>query len=262
MPCLILALVLQSGRAARAVKPSPVSSPESAAEESTHPFFDTNTVQVQPAYTDIREGGNSTQLLVRLAVVYQYFVIPGLKLGDTYTFARVEMYGEALNTPTSPNVVGLQDWNALLLGVKPFDWGAQLALGVYAVLPTATNPALDTQEFQIGPALGAMVTHVRHLQIGALVEFFFSAAGASPGLATAQLQPIIVWNLPKAFFFKTDGIMSFDFHQSPHATVPVNLHLGHGFTSHLVVSAIVEGVTTGSGVGNVTVKLNLNYLGW
>jgi hypothetical protein len=76
------------------------------------------------------------------------------------------------------------------------------------------------------------------------------------------LQPIIVYHLPKAFFFKSDGILQFDFHESPHATVPVNLHIGRGITSHLVISGIVEAVSTGSGVGNLTAQLNLNYLSW
>jgi hypothetical protein len=236
--------------------------PEIAAHAAAHPFFDRNQLQVQPAYTDIHDGGNSTQLLVRLALVYPALWIPGLKVGNIYSFARLEMYAESLNTPTSPNVVGLQDWNALVLGVKPFAWGAQIALGAYAVLPTATDPALDAQEFQLGPALGAVVTHVRHLQFGALVEFSFSVAGTTPGLATAQVQPVIVYQLPKAFFFKTDPMMKFDLNSSPHATVPANLHLGHAFTSHLVLQAIVQGVTTGSGVGNVTGQLNINYLGW
>ena len=260
--CLVVALLLQIGsRQSEAGEESP-STPEEAAQKATHPFYQTNTLQLQPAYTDIHDGGNSTQLLIRLAVVYKYALIPGVKLGDMYTFARLEMYGESLNTPASPNVVGLQDWNALLLAVKPFKWGAQVALGVYSVLPTATNSALDAQEFQLGPALGAMITHVPHLQIGALVEFYFSVAGASPDLAYAQLQPIIVWNLPKAFLLKTDGIMKFNFEKSPRATIPVNLHIGHAFTSHLVISVIPEVVTTGSGAGNFTVKLNLNYLGW
>jgi hypothetical protein len=248
---------------AYAVEPAAGTTPkEAAAEKATHPFFDTNTLQLQPAYTDVHAGGSSLQLLIRLALAYNGFLIPGLKLGDIYSVARLEMYGEALLPAGSPNVVGLQDWNGLLIGVKPFAWGAQLALGAYAVLPTATNPALDTQEFQLGPAAGAMVTHVRHLQIGALAEFFFSVAGMKPGLATAQLQPIIVYHLPKAFFLKTDGIMKFDLKTSPYATVPVNIHIGYAFTSHLVLSAIVEGVTTGSGVGNVSVKLNLNYVAW
>jgi hypothetical protein len=61
--------------------------------------------------------------------------------------------------------------------------------------------------------------------------YSISTAGAIAGLATAQLQPIIVYHLPNAFFFKTDGIMKFDFNQSPHSTVPVNLHFGRGFTN-------------------------------
>ncbi len=251
--CFAVVLALQHGAAA---------SPEDGAvDKATHPFL-ANTLQFQPEYVDIRDGGNATKILVRLGVVYHYLFIPGIKLGDTYSFARLEMYGESLNTPASPNVVGLQDWQALLLGIKPFGWGAQVGLGVDALLPTATNPVLDDQEFELGPALGAIITRVPHLQIGALVQFFFSVAGAKPDLGYTLVQPVIVYHLPKAFFFKTDGIMNFDLKTSPRATVPVNLHFGHGFTSHLVISAIVEVVTTGSGVGNVTAELNLNYVAW
>ena len=261
--CLIVVFVLEvASNAAHAAEENRQTSAEEAAEKSTQPFFDTNTLQLQPSYTDVRDGGSAIQVLLRLSVAYKGLWIPGLKLWDVYSIARLEMYGEGLIKPTSPNVAGLQDWNALLLGVKPFQWGAQVGLGVYAVLPTATDSALGTQEFQLGPAFGAMVTHVRHLQIGALVEFFFSTAGAVAGLASAQVQPIIVYHLPKAFYFETNGIMKFDFNQSPHSTVPVNLHFGRGLTKHLVLTAIVEGVTTGSGVGNVTVQVNLNYLGW
>jgi hypothetical protein len=259
----MLAIVSQlCMHAARADDAASVSPQEEAAKRSTNPFFDTNSLQLQPAYTDQHAGGYSLQLLLRLLLAYKGLFIPGLKLGRLYSVARLEMYGEILKNPGSADVVGLQNWNGLLLGVMPFAWGAQLVLGAYSILPTATDPALDTQEFQLGPAAGAMVTHVARLQIGALVEFFFSVAGAKPGLATAQLQPFIIYHLPKAFFLKSDGIMKFNLKTSPSATVPVNLHLGHAFNSHLVLSAIVAGVTTGSGVGNVTVQLNLNYLGW
>jgi hypothetical protein len=135
----IQAFISQLGfRAAYAIESITTSPPEEAARKATHPFFDTNTLQLQPNYTDIHEGGNSTQMLVRLALAYKGILIPGLKLGDIYSVARLEMYGESLNPPSSPNVVGLQDWNLLFIGVKPFQWGVQVALGVYAVLPTST----------------------------------------------------------------------------------------------------------------------------
>lgn len=232
---------------------------EEAAEAATQPFFDTNSLQLQPAYTHFHAGGFSDQVLLRLVLAYKGILVPGFKYADIYSVARLEMYGASLSPS---NVVGLQNWNGLMLAVKPYGWGAQLALGVYSVFPTATNAALDAQEFQLGPAFGAMITHVRHLQIGFLGEFFFSVAGSTPGLAIAQLQPIIVYQLPKAFFFKSDGIMQFNLRSSPYATVPVNLHFGRGFLPHLVLSAIVEGVTYGSGVGNFTLRLNLNYLAW
>jgi len=182
---------------------------------------------------------------------------------DFYTFARLEMYAEALNKPApATSAVGLQNWNALWLGAKPFHWGAQLGLGVTAVLPTATNLALDNQEFQLGPAVGGLVTHVKHLEIGALVQFLFSVAGATPDLAYVEFQPIITYHLPRAFFFKTDPIMSFDFKHSPTATVPVNLHFGRALTSYFSLQVIGEYVTTGSGHGNFTFQLNLAYVNW
>jgi hypothetical protein len=253
LAALLLAALTPSGAAV-------ADEDEDAARKATNPLALTNTLQAQPAYTDVHAGGNSTQLLVRLGLAYRYFLLPGLRLGDTYTFARLEMYGEALDSP-SKSVVGLQDWGALLLGIKPFAWGAIVGVGVDAMLPTATNPALGSQQLQLGPAAGALVTHVRPLQLGVLVQAFFSVTG-TPDLAYLQVQPIIVWHLPKALFLKSDGILKFDFEKAPRVTAPVNLHFGHAFTSHLAISAITEVVTTGSGVGNVTLQLNINYLAW
>jgi hypothetical protein len=129
-------------------------------------------------------------------------------------------------------------------------------------LPTATNPALDKQELELGPATGFMITAVPHLQIGALAQFFFSVAGDAPDLAYVLLQPIVAYHLPRAFFFKSDGIMNFDFKHSPHSTIPVNLHFGRGISRHVVLEAIAEYVTIGSGDGNWVVKANANYLQW
>jgi hypothetical protein len=255
----VLAFLLIGCSVAAASEPSPQ---EDAAQKATNPFSLTNTLQVEPRYIEIESGGNATQLKVQLGIVYKSLFIPGVKVGDTYSFARLEIYAKSLNKLDSPNVVGLQDWQLLFLGVKPFAWGALVGLGLDALLPTATNPALDTQELELGPAVGAMLTRVRHLQIGVLARFYFSVAGTTADLAYTLVQPIITYHLPKAFFFKTDGIMNFDFKKAPWATVPVNLHLGHAFSDHMVVSAVVEGVTTGSGVGDVTIKLNLNYTKW
>ena len=259
---LVLALTLPALSRAQASAPADSTGAEQAAEKHTNPFALANTLQVQPGYTDIYAGGNSTQLLVRLAVAYKALFIPGIKVADVYSFVRLEMYGEALNTPQSPNAIGLQDWKLLVGGVKPFAWGALVGVGFDALLPTVTNLAFDKRELELGPATAFLITHVPHLQIGALVQFFFSVAGATSDLAYVLVQPIIAYHLPRAFFFKTDGIMNLDLEHSPHATVPVNLHFGRGITSHVVLSGIVEVVTVGSGKNDVTVQLNVNYLSW
>jgi hypothetical protein len=233
----------------------------SPVEKSTHPLYDDNSLQLQPEYIAEHSGGDAVQVLLRLLLAYPYLLVPGLKVGDTYSVSRLEMYGESLSTPKA-KATGLQDWNALLLGVQPFRWGAELALGVYGVLPTATSTALGTREFQLGPALGAIVTHVPHLQLGAIVEFFFSVAGSTANLATAQVQPVIAYHLPLSFFLKSDGIMKFAMNPKSTPTVPMNLHWGHGFTSHLALEVTVEYTITGSDHGDFSASLNANYFDW
>jgi hypothetical protein len=250
---ILLTLTLASKAAAQ--------TPDDAVSATVNPFPYARSLQLQPAYTDIHAGGNDTQLLVRLGIFYGGLFIPGIKAWDLYTFVRLEMYAESLNQPGS-SVAGLQNWNGLWMGVKPFAWGATVAAGVNTVLPTSTNSALDSQEWQLGPALGAYIKHVKHLEIGTLVLFLFSVAGTTPDLAYVQVQPIVAYHLPLAFYFKTDPIWKFSFTQAPAATVPVNLHFGRGITGHTVVNGIVEYVTTGSGHGNVTVQLNFAYVNW
>jgi hypothetical protein len=237
-----------------------VAADEPSVQKATNPFALVNTLQLEPRFVVVHAGGNEEQLELLVGVAYHALWIPGVKVSDVYSFARLEMYGESKNQPNHL-VIGLEDWLGLLLAVKPFSLGS-LALGVATELPTATNAALGAQEFELGPATGAMLTRVHNLQVGFLGRFLFSVAGATPDLGYVLFQPLLTYHLPKNFFFKSDGIMNFDFRHSPHATVPVNLHLGHGFTDRLVLSAVVEGVTTGSGRGNVTVKLNLNYFNW
>ena len=258
---LVVLAALASARAA-AADPRPPSPIEAAADAATNPFPLANSVQLQPAYTDVHAGGSTTQLLVRVGLFYRGLFVPGLALAGLYTFARLEMYAESLDRPPSPLAVGLQNWNALWLGAKPFAWGAQLGLGVAAVLPTATDPALDDQEFQLGPALGAYLTRVPHVDFGALVQFLFSVAGTTPDLGYVWVQPIITWHLPRAFFLKTDPIWKFDFRNAPAATVPVNLHVGRAVSAHTAINGIVEVVTVGSGKANVTVQLNVAYVRW
>ena len=74
--CLLVVLAtLAMQRPADAAGPGPAE----AAEKSTQPFFDTNSIQLQPAYTDVHDGGNNTQMLVRVAVVYPNVLIPGVR---------------------------------------------------------------------------------------------------------------------------------------------------------------------------------------
>jgi hypothetical protein len=256
----LLALALLAG-AARADDTDIVAC-QAAARTVNDPFPRSNLLQFQVTYRDIVAGGNATQVLVRLGVFYRGLLLPGLLIGDLYSFVRLEMYAESLNRLPSVSVVGLQDWNALWLGAKRFDWGVHVGAGVAAVLPTATDPALDPREFQLGPALAALVTHVPNLDAGVLVQFLFSVAGTTGDLAYVRVQPIVTYHLPMAFFLRTDPIWRFDFRHDPVATVPVNLHLGRALTARFTLDTVFEYVTTGEAEGDFLVRLNLGYVNW
>jgi hypothetical protein len=228
---------------------------------ATNPLFEINSLQLQPAYTNMHHNGNAAELLLRLALTYDALFIPGLAVDDFYTVYRLEMYAASLNRTGKSNVSGLRDWNALVLSIKPFTWG-QVGFGAYAVLPTATSAALGSQELQLGPAFGVVIAAVPHLVVGALVELYVSVFGPVPSLASVQLQPIVAYHFSDELFVKSDGIIGFDITHAPAATVPVNLHVGYAITPGFVISLIAEWVAAGRGLGNVTGKLNLNYFDW
>ena len=79
-------------------------------------------------------------------------------------------------TPTADKT-GLGDLSVVDLIIKPTSWGRQ-GFGAGAIIPTASDPALGTEKWSIGPAYVA-ITKIGEVQGGFLTQWLFSVAGDS-----------------------------------------------------------------------------------
>ena len=79
-------------------------------------------------------------------------------------------------TPTASKT-GLTDTSLVDVIIKHTSWGRQ-GFGAGVILPTASDPALGTEKWSIGPAYAAM-TKIGKFQGGFLAMWMFSVAGKS-----------------------------------------------------------------------------------
>jgi len=108
-----------------------------------------------------------------------------------------------------PSAAGLGDINPTLFlspanGSKKFIWG----IGPTFTLPTATEPALGNQKWDLGPAAVAL-TMQGNWVIGALVNQQWSVAGwGNHNISTFLCQPFINYNLPHGWYLATGPIIT------------------------------------------------------
>jgi hypothetical protein len=132
------------------------------------------------------------------------------------------------------------------------------------ILPSATNPILGDGKLQLGPVAALACTGVRRLRIAMVAENVFSVAGDPQRSDVGRLfvEPLISVLLPHAFYLSFNPVMVFDWEKSGRATIPVNLAVGHAFTTHLVAFVQPEWITTGEEKNAVTATVGLGYLIW
>jgi hypothetical protein len=258
---MLAALGSSTARADWAYTPQ---TPKEAAEVSSFGFFPTRLLELRLAYQDINAGGNATLLTLRLNVPMPYVLIPGLRILDWYSIVRVEVPVISLSTPLG-STVGLGDVQAIDGFVIPIRHRAAVGFAFSSMLPSATSPLLGTGKLLIGPGAGASVYVVRNLfAVGLLAEALFTVAGSPmrPSVDAVLLQPQISILLPRATYLLTNPIITINLNRGGQATVPVNLLVGHAFTTRVVMELGPEWVTAGDGRNDVLIRLNLAYLGW
>ena len=242
---------------------SSVKAQEDVTEATTDPIATRNLFRVQPSYQNIDAGGNSTSVLLRTTLWYRSFLIPGVPApADWYSLFRIDIPLQSLNSSTAQDA-GLQDINVIDLVGRPW---ASITVdgGIGITIPTATHDSLGQGKLQLAPVLAAMVTGVPHARLGFLAQNYFSVAGDSdrPDLDYLSFQPLLSYYVSESWFLVSDATLSFDWKHGGDATLPIDLLVGHSFSSRLAMSLGPLWVTSGSGKNNVTTILRIDYANW
>lgn len=129
-----------------------------------------------------------------------------------------------------PNFVPTEDQTGLgdtsIFDFMMFDspwYQGRLALGVSAILPTATDPALGSEKWSLGPAAGT-VARLGDLTLGAIALANFSVAGKSDRdeVSALTIQPIGSYGLSNGWSLELSEISyNYDFKQGKWSTVPL-----------------------------------------
>ena len=226
------------------------------------PVAPTMSLQLHLQYTNIRSGGHSGAALLRTGLWMPYVLLPGIQAPNMGSIVITGLRFQTLHLPGQSDT-GINDISLVDLAVHNFGWGG-VALGPGLIFPAATSPLLGRGKLQIGPAGAVGSGRLRPFVL--TLGFFnaFSVAGAPdrPNVSTLFLTPVIGYLLPKAFYLRFDPLWTFDWIRGGHATLPVNLAVGHAFNPSATAEVQPEWVTTGDLQNSFTVRLILNYMGW
>jgi hypothetical protein len=234
---------------------------EGAVAAARRSFDISNLIRVGIAYTDIRAGGDSTELSFRVRLAYRGIFIPGLRIGGFYSLLRVDVALQSLNRPDT-TVVGTRNIEFFDLAGQQLAWGV-VGVGLNGALPTRSSDTLGSDQAQLGPAAGALVTQVPHLEMSLLVRTFFSISRekTTDRQGFALVEPGLTWKLPCSFYVKTEETLRLDW-RARQTTVHVQLAVGHAVSEHIVLELRPSIVVVGQGGGNVRVALFIDYVKW
>ena len=129
------------------------------------------------------------------------------------------------NTPSAEQE-GLGDLAAVDLMIKSTSWGRQ-GFGLGAILPTASDPALGSEKWSLGPAYVA-ITKIGDVQAGFLGQWLFSVAGESDrdDVNSLTIQPFASYGLKDNWSIST-SFMAFNYNveQSRWGSLPLGMRI-------------------------------------
>lgn len=133
-----------------------------------------------------------------------------------------------VTTPDLPPVgrhTGLGDLNIfdiVLFKESGFEWG----IGPQLTIPTASRDEQGTGKWQAGLAATVIVPQ-RWGLLGGLLTWQHSFAGDDdrPTQNNMQVQPLVIYNLPQGWYFRSTAVWTFDFARDTHV-IPVGAGLG------------------------------------
>lgn len=219
MKLTVRALLLALAAAATGAAPAQPSQAEMNA--SNNPLTPSIAFNIQNAYTARAYGmgdADSNALLLRGALPHK-------------AFGHAQLLRVTLPVVTTPDLppafrhTGLGDFNAfdvLVFKGDGFEWG----IGPQLTIPTASRDEQGTGKWQGGIAAMA-VTPRKWGLVGGLLTWQHSFAGDDhrPTQNNAQVQPLVIYNLPQAWYFRSTAVWNFDLARGTHV-IPLGAGLG------------------------------------
>lgn len=130
--------------------------------------------------------------------------------------------------PTA-DITGLSDMALFDLLIFPAPWkGGRIAAGVSAIIPTATDPALGTEKWSVGPAVGGLVQS-GPLLVGGIVLANFSVAGKADrdNVRAMTLQPFGSYGLGSGWSVELSEMnFSYSFESETWGSIPLGARVG------------------------------------
>lgn len=222
-----------------------------------------NSMQLRMDYTGIDGGGHLGSAGLRTGLWMPYVVIPGVEVPQMGSLWVLELDAQTLDLPVLPEAInGINDTVVVEQTVHGFSWGG-IALGPLMILPSATAPALGQGKLQLGP-LGAVAYAGSRLILTLSVGNLWSVAGPSEraDINTLLVVPTVGVIVSGATYLYMDPTFRVDWERDGRATIPVNLGIGHAFTSSFVGTLQGEWVATGELEDSFTVRAGASAVGW
>ncbi len=130
--------------------------------------------------------------------------------------------------PTA-DITGLSDMALFDLLIFPAPWkGGRIAAGVSAIIPTATDPALGTEKWSVGPAFGGLMQS-GSLLVGGIVLANFSVAGKEDrdNVSAMTIQPFGSYGLGSGWSIEMSEMnFNYSFESKAWGSIPLGARVG------------------------------------
>jgi hypothetical protein len=236
-----------------------------AAANATNPLAFVTKLQIQPNFTWKDSDARQLNLTTRIIQPTGSIALPFIKSKDAskvYTLYRLEVpiIGQTYPETPSLDATGLSD--LILLDVVAFKkkWGL-LGVGPGIVIPVTNPKQLSGGKWCAGLSGVILYTQTKGMQIGLLVQQFFSVAGASdrPDKNFMLFNPIINKQLGGGYFTSFSPILTFDWENSTY-NIPLSISFGKAFAKNLSAFIAPEYVVSGPNKSDFTLRFQINAM--
>ena len=215
---------------------------EDLAQQARNPTASLTMLQIVGSYNSSfynLEGADQTRFVLMPVIPFKTgklqhiarVTLPYVADGPDWGTLAAGDPGDALppNLVPTADKTGLGDTALFDLLIFPAPWkGGRIAAGITAILPTASDPALGTEKWSLGPAFGGLVQSGK-LLAGGIVLANFSVGGASDrdDVRVLTVQTFGSYGLANAWSVELSEMMfNYDFNSSRWTSLPLGGRLG------------------------------------